>query len=91
MGGLHICEGTIDAEAYVGILERHFGENSRQRLFQGTPCLFQQDNVRPHSAQVTIIWLCRHRVLVLEWPTCSSGLFPTENVWHMMKRRIRQW
>ena len=23
MGDLHICEGTIDAEAYVGILERH--------------------------------------------------------------------
>ena len=22
MGALHICEGTIDAEAYVGILER---------------------------------------------------------------------
>ena len=23
MGDLHICESTIDAEAYVGILERH--------------------------------------------------------------------
>ena len=23
MGDLHICEGTIDVEAYVGILERH--------------------------------------------------------------------
>ena len=23
MGDLHICEGTIDAEAYVGVFERH--------------------------------------------------------------------
>ena len=23
MGDLHICEATIDSEAYVGILERH--------------------------------------------------------------------
>ena len=39
MGDLHICEGTIDAEAYVGILERHM-LLSTQRLFSGTPCLF---------------------------------------------------
>ena len=56
MGDLHICEGTIDVEAYVGILERHMLP-SRRRLFPGTPCLFQQDNARPHSARVTTVWL----------------------------------
>ena len=48
MGDLEVHEGTIDAEAYVGILERHM-QPSRRWLFPGTPCLFQQDNVRPHS------------------------------------------
>ena len=43
-----ICEGNIDAEAYVRILERHMLP-SRGRLFPGTPCLFEQDNARPHS------------------------------------------
>ena len=35
MGDLHICEGTIDAETYVGILERHM-LLSRRQLFPGT-------------------------------------------------------
>ena len=34
--------------------------------FPGTPCLFQQDNARPHSARVTTAWLHRHRVCVLD-------------------------
>ena len=89
MGDLHICESTIDVEAYVGILERHMLP-SRQQLFPETPCLFQQDNARPHSAWATTAWLHRHRVCVLDCHACSSDLSPVENVCHIMKRRIRQ-
>ena len=88
MGDLHICEDTIDAEDNVGILERHMLP-SRQ-LFPGTPCQFQQDNARPHSAKVTTAWLHRHKVRVLEWPACRTDLSPIENVLRIMKRRIRQ-
>ena len=80
---------TIDAEAYVGFLERHILP-SRLQIFPGTPCLFQQDNARPHSARVTIVWFCRHRVCVLDWLACSPDLSPIENIWRIMKGRIRQ-
>ena len=72
MGDLHICEGTIDAEAYVRILERHMLP-SRQLLFPGTLCPFLQDNARPHSTQVKTAWLHRHRVCVLVWPACLQS------------------
>ena len=41
------------------------------------------------SAQVTTVWLRRHRVHVLDRPACSPDLSPIENVWCIM-RRIRQ-
>ena len=88
MGDLHACEGTIDTEAYVEILERQMPP-SRRRLFPGTPCLFQQDNARPHSAQVTA-WLCRNWGVCLTGLPSSPDLSPIENVWRIMKRRIRQ-
>lgn len=38
-GNLHFCEGTINAEKYIQVLEQHMLP-SKQRLFQGCPCLF---------------------------------------------------
>ena len=62
---------------------------SKRRLFQSRPCLFQQDNAKPHSARVTTAWLRSTRVRVLDWPACSPDLSPIENVWRIMKRKIR--
>ena len=36
IGDLHICEGTIDAEAYVGILERHMLPSRRRLLHKNS-------------------------------------------------------
>ena len=63
---------------------------SKQRLLHGHPCLFQQDNAKPHSAHVTPAWLHSKRVQVLDWPACSQDLSPLENVWHITKRKMRQ-
>ncbi len=62
--------GTINAEKYIEILE-HNMLPSRRHLFQGRPCIFQQDNAKPHSAHITKSWLRRKRVRVLDWPACS--------------------
>uniref|UniRef100_A0AAY4AR81 Tc1-like transposase DDE domain-containing protein n=1 Tax=Denticeps clupeoides TaxID=299321 RepID=A0AAY4AR81_9TELE len=63
---------------------------SRRHLFQGRPCIFQQDNARPHSASITTSWLCRRRIRVLKWPVCSPDLSPRENIWRIIKRKVRQ-
>ncbi len=35
-------------------------------------------------------WLRRKRVRVLDWPGCSPDLSPIENVWRILKRKMRQ-
>ncbi len=89
MGSLHIWKGTINAERYIQVLKQHMLP-SRRRLFQGRPCIFQHDNARPHTASITTSWLRRRRIRVLKWPACSPDLSPIENIWHIIKRKMRQ-
>ncbi len=79
MGSLHVLEGTMNAEKYIKVLEQHMLP-SRWRLFQGRPCVFQQDNAKPHTAAITTAWLRSRRVRVLNWPACSPDLSPIENI-----------
>ncbi len=87
MGSLHVLEGTMNSERYIKVLEQYMLP-SRQCLFQGRPCVFQQDNAKPHTAAITTAWLCSRRAWVLNWPTCSLDLSPIENIWHIIKRKI---
>ncbi len=60
---------------------------SRRHLFQGRPCVFQQDNAKPHSAAITTAWLHSRRVRVLKWPACSPDLSPIKNIWHIYNEK----
>ncbi len=88
MDSLHVLEGTMNAERYIKVLKQHMLP-SRWRLFQGRPCVFQQDNAKPHTAAITTAWLHSRRVRVLNWPACSPDLSPIENIF-IIKWKIRQ-
>ncbi len=53
MGSLHGLEGTMNAERYRHFLEQHMLPSRRLDLFQGKPCVFQQENAKQHAAITT--------------------------------------
>ena len=80
---LYICEGTIDAEAYVGILERHAVCLWKQ-LFPGTQCVFQQDNAMPNSA-----WVSTANFVGIEC-VCLTSL-PVVQIYLLLKMYGASW
>ncbi len=51
--------------------------------------IFQQDLAPAHTAKSTKSWLNGHGVGVLDWPANSSDLNPIENLWGIVKRKMR--
>ncbi len=85
MGSLRVLEGTMNAERYIKVLEQHMLP-SRRRLFQGRPCVFQQDSAKPHTAAITTAWLRSRRVWVLN-DLPAVQIFHLENIWCIIRQK----
>ncbi len=72
----------MNAERCIKVLEQHMLPSRRR--------LFQQDNVKPHTAAITTARHCSRRVRVLNCPDCSPDISPIENIWCIIKQKIRQ-
>ncbi|KAK3569607.1 hypothetical protein QTP86_002602 [Hemibagrus guttatus] len=70
------------------ILE-HFMLPSADQLFEDADFIFQQDLAPAHTAKSTKSWLNDHGVGVLDWPANSPDLNPIENLWGIVKRKMR--
>ncbi len=77
-----------NAKIYQYILE-HFMFPSADQLFKDADFIFQQDLAPVHTAKSTKSWLNDHGVGVLDWPANSPDLNPIENIWGIVKRKMR--
>ncbi len=88
VGLLCFLKTNVTAPVYQDILE-HFMLPSADQLFKDADFIFQQDLAPAHIVKSTKSWLNDHGVGVLDWPANSPDLNPTENLWGIVKRKIR--
>ncbi len=68
---------------------QNFWSTSADQLFKDADFIFQQDLAPAHTAKSTKSWLNDHGVGVLDWPANSPDLNPIENLWDIVKRKMR--
>ncbi len=88
VGPLCFLKSTVNAAIYQEILER-FMLPSADKLYGDADFIFQQDLAPAHTAKGTKSWFNDHGVTVLDWPANSPDLNPIENLWGIVKRKMR--
>ncbi len=88
VGPLCFLKSTVNTAIYQEILE-HFMLPSADKLYGDADFIFQQDLAPAHTAKGTKSWFNDHGVTVLDWPANSPDLNPIENLWSIVKRKMR--
>jgi hypothetical protein len=82
-------QGMMNADIYISVLQNNvipFLEN-QPLAFQHT---LQQDNAPCHKARATINFINEQSIDLLPWPPYSPDLNPIENLWGIIKMKIRE-
>ncbi len=87
-GPLCFLNSTVNAAIYHDVLE-HFMLPSADKLYGDADLIFQQELAPAHTAKGNKNWFNDHGVTVLDWPANSPDLNTINNLWGIVKRKMR--
>ncbi len=88
VGPLCFLRSKVNTAVYQEVLEL-FVLPAADQLYGDADFIFQQDLAPAHSAKATSTWFKDHGIPVLNWPANSPDLNPIENLWGIVKRKMR--
>jgi len=87
-GSLIPIEGTVNAETYLEILKEGIPQTIRKLNLRSL--VFQDDNAPCHRAKIVERYKDQQGINCLPWPANSPDLNPIEDIWAVLKDRIRR-
>lgn len=88
-GPLIAVEGTQNAKTYLELLKDVVLPELDEGRRLGYDLVYQQDNARCHKAPPVMAFLDLWGYDVLEWPPQSPDLSPIEQIWNVLKMRMK--
>jgi transposase len=88
VGTLCMVTGNMNSEKYIETLDNNLWQVVTKH-FGREPFIFQDDNAPCHRSRVVEEWKRRNDLPQLPWPAQSPDLSPIENIWLIMKNKIK--
>jgi len=88
-GTLKPVTGMMNAVAYIEVLERKLIPELADKFPNGDG-VFQQDLAPCHTAKKVAKFMTDNNIKTLPWPENSPDLNPIENLWALIKKRLRR-
>ena len=87
-GNLVLCENKLNSGLYINLLANNLEESAEKMQLKNFT--FQQDGASCHTSKITKDFMNQKGFSLLDWVPQSSDLNPIENIWLLMKRRLRK-
>jgi len=86
-GRLRFIEGIMDRFLYKEILTSEMLPSAQTLI--GRNYIFQRDNDPKHTSKIVKEFLAQKKVRVLDWPAMSPDLNPIEQIWQLLKVKVK--
>lgn len=88
VGTLVTVNGNMNSEKYIETLDDNLWQVVAKN-FGNNPYIFQDDNAPCHRSRAVEEWKRQNEIPGLIWPPQSPDLSPIENIWLLMKNKIK--